>query len=126
MARRGAVLFGMAAGAALGWWLAGQHRARHRTDLFSPRPLQRRPVPLHDPHRRRPSRGRLDPDEARSTAEIEDAPALQALPDHGEERLPHLGGGGTHPLGHGRGQHPPPPASPRDTQQGLPGQRQRL
>lgn len=41
MARRGAVLFGVAAGAALGWWLAGQHRARHRTDLFSPRPLQR-------------------------------------------------------------------------------------
>ena len=41
MARRGAVLLGMAAGAALGWWLAGQHRARHRTDLFSPRPLQR-------------------------------------------------------------------------------------
>ena len=41
MARRGAVLFGMAAGAALGWWLAGEHRARHRTDLFSPRPLRR-------------------------------------------------------------------------------------
>ena len=29
------------AGTALGWWLAGEHRARHRTDLFSPRPLRR-------------------------------------------------------------------------------------
>ena len=41
MARRGAVLFGLVAGTALGWWLAGEHRARHRTDLFSPRPLRR-------------------------------------------------------------------------------------
>jgi hypothetical protein len=41
MARRGAVFFGVVAGAALGWWLAEQHRARHREDLFSPRPLRR-------------------------------------------------------------------------------------
>lgn len=41
MARRGAVLFGLVAGAAVGWWLAEQHRSRHRTDLFSPRPLRR-------------------------------------------------------------------------------------
>lgn len=39
--RGGAVAFGVMAGAALGWWLAGEHRARHRTDLFSPRPLRR-------------------------------------------------------------------------------------
>ncbi len=41
MARRGAVVFGALAGAAVGWWLAERHRVRHRADLFSPRPLRR-------------------------------------------------------------------------------------
>jgi pimeloyl-ACP methyl ester carboxylesterase len=41
MARRGAVLFGVAAGAALGWMLAQRHMERHRRELFSPRPLRR-------------------------------------------------------------------------------------
>ena len=41
MARRGAVLFGVLGGAALGWLLAHRHMGRHRQDLFSPRPLRR-------------------------------------------------------------------------------------
>jgi pimeloyl-ACP methyl ester carboxylesterase len=41
MARRGAILFGVAAGAALGWLMAQRHMGRHQQDLFSPRPLQR-------------------------------------------------------------------------------------
>ena len=41
MARRGAVLFGAVAGAALGWLLAQRHMGHHRQDLFSPRPLRR-------------------------------------------------------------------------------------
>ena len=41
MARRGAVLFGIAAGTALGWSLAQLHLGRHRQGLFSPRPLRR-------------------------------------------------------------------------------------
>jgi hypothetical protein len=41
MARRGAIVFGIAAGAALGWLLAQRHLGRHREDLFSPRPLRR-------------------------------------------------------------------------------------
>lgn len=41
MARRGAIMFGIAAGTALGWFLAQRHIDRHREDLFSPRPLRR-------------------------------------------------------------------------------------
>lgn len=41
MARKGAVFFGLLAGTAVGWWLAEQHLARHRANLFSPRPLRR-------------------------------------------------------------------------------------
>jgi hypothetical protein len=41
MPRRLAVLMGAAAGAALGWYLAQEQVRRHRTDLFSPRPLRR-------------------------------------------------------------------------------------
>ena len=41
MARRGAIAFGLAAGAAVGWLLAQRHIRRHREDLFSPRPLRR-------------------------------------------------------------------------------------
>ena len=41
MARRGALLLGVVAGAALGWLLAQGHMGRHREDLFSPRPLRR-------------------------------------------------------------------------------------
>jgi hypothetical protein len=41
MARRLAVLMGVAAGAGLGWYLAQEQVRRHRTDLFSPRPLRR-------------------------------------------------------------------------------------
>jgi hypothetical protein len=41
MARRLAVLLGVAAGAALGWALAQRQVRRYRADLFSPRPLRR-------------------------------------------------------------------------------------
>lgn len=41
MARRGAIVFGIATGAAFGWLLAQRHLGRHREDLFSPRPLRR-------------------------------------------------------------------------------------
>ncbi len=41
MARRGAVLFGLVAGAALGWFASQRHLVRHRQDLFSPRPIRR-------------------------------------------------------------------------------------
>ena len=41
MARRGAVLFGLFAGVALGWLAAQEYVGRHREDLFSPRPLRR-------------------------------------------------------------------------------------
>ena len=41
MARRGAVLFGVVAGVAVGMVLAQRHLGRHRGDLFSPRPLRR-------------------------------------------------------------------------------------
>jgi len=39
--RRVAVLCGMAAGAALGWFMAERHLGRHREDLFSVRPFRR-------------------------------------------------------------------------------------
>lgn len=39
---RGMLFFGAAAvGVAAGWMLAGRHIRKHRTALFSPRPLQR-------------------------------------------------------------------------------------
>jgi hypothetical protein len=41
MARRGAVLFGLAAGAVVGWLAAQRHLDRHHRDLFSVRPLRR-------------------------------------------------------------------------------------
>lgn len=41
MARRLAVLVGLAAGAALGWAVSQRHLERHREDLFSTRPLNR-------------------------------------------------------------------------------------
>lgn len=41
MARRGAVLLGLAAGLAVGWLAAERHMGRHRQELFSPRPLRR-------------------------------------------------------------------------------------
>jgi hypothetical protein len=41
MARRGAVLFGLCAGAAVGWLVAQGYVGRHREDLFSARPLRR-------------------------------------------------------------------------------------
>lgn len=41
MARGGAVLFGLVAGAAVGLIVAQRHLARHREDLFSPSPLRR-------------------------------------------------------------------------------------
>ena len=41
MARRGAVFLGVIAGLAVGWMVAGRHLARHREDLFSPRPIRR-------------------------------------------------------------------------------------
>jgi hypothetical protein len=39
--RRFAVLFGVVAGAAVGWTLAQRHLGRHQEDLFSARPLRR-------------------------------------------------------------------------------------
>jgi hypothetical protein len=41
MARRIAVLFGLAAGVTLGWLVAQRQVRAHRADLFSPRPLRR-------------------------------------------------------------------------------------
>jgi hypothetical protein len=41
MARRLAVLAGLVAGVAVGWALAQDQISRHRSDLFSPRPLRR-------------------------------------------------------------------------------------
>jgi hypothetical protein len=41
MARRGAILFGVAAGVVAGLVLAQRHLGRHREDLFSGRPLRR-------------------------------------------------------------------------------------
>jgi hypothetical protein len=41
MARRLAVLAGLVAGVAVGWALAQDRMQRHRSDLFSPRPLRR-------------------------------------------------------------------------------------
>ena len=41
MARRRALVVGMAAGVALGWLLAGWQVRRHRQDLFSGRPHRR-------------------------------------------------------------------------------------
>ena len=39
--RQLAVLFGVVAGATVGWALAQRHIARHQQHLFSPRPLDR-------------------------------------------------------------------------------------
>ncbi|HWA16520.1 MAG TPA: hypothetical protein VG817_08805 [Gemmatimonadales bacterium] len=41
MRRKLAVLFGLAAGAALGWALSQQALRQHRADLFSANPLKR-------------------------------------------------------------------------------------
>jgi hypothetical protein len=41
MARRGAVLLGLCAGATVGWLAAQGYVGRHKEDLFSPRPLRR-------------------------------------------------------------------------------------
>ena len=41
MARRGALVFGLVVGLAMGWLVAEQHMGRHRHDLFNASPLRR-------------------------------------------------------------------------------------